>query len=78
MTTHKPLGQVAFEAYRDTYGAVAFDGKPIPAWDDLEGNAEATRAAWQMAALAAVSANYVDQADAPIDAGSDESVKTDT
>jgi hypothetical protein len=44
------LGQIAYEAYSRHTGNKTFDGRDMPAWDDLN---TAIRMAWQHAAEAA-------------------------
>lgn len=44
------LGRIAFEAYREAVGGKTFDGKPIPGWADLHGDADKIRAGWEAAA----------------------------
>lgn len=46
-------GQIAFEAYR-AIKPVAFNGDPVPDWDHIQGDKEATHAAWEEAASAVV------------------------
>ncbi len=48
----KMLGQIAFEAYVNAVGGQTYDGQPIPGWEDLSGDGDKTRAAWQHAANA--------------------------
>ena len=54
MDEHKSDGQVAFEAYNESKGGLTYDGKPIPPWDTLSGNAvgESVQRAWEPAAPA--------------------------
>lgn len=52
--SNKTAGQVAFEAYNQARGGVTFDGRPIPAWDDLHGDKAAIQAAWEAAATAVI------------------------
>jgi hypothetical protein len=48
----KPLGQTAYEAYRDAAdGRSLASGEPLPAWAQLKPD---IREAWQVAALAVV------------------------
>jgi hypothetical protein len=51
----KTVGQVAFEAYQVSKGGLTYDGKPIPPWESLTGEAgEAVKLAWECAAEAAI------------------------
>lgn len=50
MSEIKSLGQVAFDAYRAEV-VTAFNGDPIPAWDQLDNEAPARRG-WEAAAQA--------------------------
>ncbi len=43
-------GRVAFAAYRECVGGVAYDGTPIPKWEELK---PGIKSAWQCAGLAA-------------------------
>jgi len=45
----KTLGQIAFEAYNEAVGGKTWDGKPIPAWQDVS---EKVRNGWNKAAVA--------------------------
>lgn len=45
-------GQIAFEAYCASTGGKTFDGRPIPAWDELHGDRARIHAAWEAAAQA--------------------------
>ena len=47
----KSLGQVAFEAYKVRKGGVAFDGTPIPDWDQVS---DEVKASWEAAAQAVI------------------------
>jgi hypothetical protein len=47
----KTLGQIAFEAYRDET-VTAYDGRPIPEWDALDGDREKAHRGWEAAAAA--------------------------
>lgn len=51
MNTQQSLGQIAFEAYRQSVGGRTYDDKPIPAWAELS---ESIRLAWDTAANAVV------------------------
>lgn len=44
---HRTLRQIAFEAYKEAVQGVAYDGTPIPEWQDLK---PTIQAAWQAAA----------------------------
>ena len=46
------LGRIAFESYRASCAGLTYDGKPIPEWDNLDGDREATQQAWQAAGSA--------------------------
>lgn len=74
------LGRTAFETYVQAMGGVAFDGKPIPSWDELDGDADRTRGAWSSAAVAAVEAFFESQIRALVDAlvQDDENGQTNT
>ncbi len=39
-------GRTAYTAYRDAVGGLAYDGQPIPGWDDLP---DKVRAGWETA-----------------------------
>jgi hypothetical protein len=45
------LGQIAFEAYNEAVGGKTWDGKPIPAWAEIN---EKVRNGWEQSALAVV------------------------
>ena len=47
----KSYEQIAFEAYRDAVGGVAYDGTPIPQWGELRDN---IKNGWLVAGLAVV------------------------
>lgn len=55
----KTPGQIAFEAYREAVGSVAYDGTPIPQWEEVSGT---VRYGWHMAAVA-VTKNYLEAKD---------------
>lgn len=45
----KTLGQIAFEAYKESKDNVTYDSKPIPMWEELGTDVQA---AWEKAAYA--------------------------
>ncbi len=45
----KTLGQIAFEAYKAHRQGIAYDGKPIPAWEEINAG---VRSGWEAAARA--------------------------
>lgn len=45
----RSLGQIAFDAYTESKRGTTFDGRPIPAWQDL---GDEVRNAWSAAAQA--------------------------
>ncbi len=45
----KTLGQIAFEAYKESKDNVTYDNKPIPAWTELSADVQI---AWEKAAYA--------------------------
>src|ERR1044071_796005 len=52
--SEKTMGQVAFEAYCEAVGGVAYDGKPIPGWWELSGETKTVQGGWEAAAMATV------------------------
>ncbi len=56
----KTMGQVAFEAYREAVGGVAYDGKPIPGWWELSGDTKTVQDGWEAAALAVIHQHMMD------------------
>ena len=72
MSDMKTLGQVGFEKYGDTAGIAGpwktFDGRDMPRWDELEGDAgEVTKLRWEMAMLEVlrVAKPYLERGEAP-------------
>jgi hypothetical protein len=53
------MGRVAFDAYTAKKGGVTYDKKPIPPWSDV---GDEVRAAWEVAAKAAVESISTDGA----------------
>lgn len=49
------LGKTNFDAYKDCVGGTAYDGKPIPEWEDVDPK---IRMAWVQGALAVINREY--------------------
>jgi len=45
----KTLGQIAFEAYKEHRQGIAYDGNPIPRWEEINAG---VRSGWEAAAVA--------------------------
>jgi hypothetical protein len=43
----KTLGQIAFEAYKAHRQGIAYDGNPLPAWEEINAG---VRSGWEAAA----------------------------
>lgn len=50
----KVLGKTAWDTYKDTVGGKAFNGDPLPTWEEMEKDPAKTQivCAWQASALA--------------------------
>lgn len=56
MTNEKSDAQIAFEAYREYRGGIAFDGSEIPQWHEVN---EEVRAGWEHALSAVANKNKI-------------------
>lgn len=45
----KTLGQIAFEAYKEHRQGIAYDGTPLPLWEEINAG---VRSGWEAAAAA--------------------------
>lgn len=63
----KSLSQIAFEAYTNEKGGIAYDGTPIPAWENLS---KEVKSGWRAAVQAVIDdlriENYMDLSEVEI------------
>jgi len=64
----KSIGQIAFEAYREAVGKVAYDGTLIPEWEEV---ADKVRIGWAMAAQAVIEYSWTSSIESILDVEED-------